>query len=184
MKETIDSGTKKRFRKKKGPIIDLSTAQVPEMCEKSSEEKPSLSRGEDGGKWNPDAKVLTKAEQAADAKEDNKILLHKVGVRVLAFLIPAILILILFFILPFSAMEPMFESYVECEDGSLTSYGSRGVLALPFRERFRLYSVAFVGALGGFGVTVVAVLVSEGLKFAYGVLKKKGKQNNAENTSF
>ena len=61
------------------------------------------------------------------------------------------LLLLFFIIMPFSEMHLDSENW---------------------QQWMRDYSRAFITALGSFGVTVVAVLVSELLKYAYRLLKK------------
>jgi len=100
---------------------------------------------------------ITMRDPDAQRDEELKGALHKFRLsmyRILPYIIiiigTVILLVIFFVIMPFSEMELNAESWPEW---------------------LRDYSQAFITALGSFGVTVLAVLVSELLKYVYQLIR-------------
>jgi len=96
----------------------------------------------------PDLELQKKKQEWERSDQHHKIRMFalKWGSRILFFGGIAIMLVIFFVIMPFSEMDLDAESRIEW---------------------IQNYSAAFLQALGSFGITVLAVIVSELLKFLY-----------------
>jgi len=96
----------------------------------------------------PDLELQKKQHKWERSDQNHKVRMFvlKWGYRILFFGGIAVLLVIFFVIMPFSGMDLGAESRIEW---------------------IQNYSVAFLQALGSFGITVLAVIVSELLKFLY-----------------
>jgi len=104
----------------------------------------------------PDLELLKKKHDFESSDEHHKIRMFvlKWGSRILFFGGIAIMLFIFFVIMPFSEMDLSAESRIEW---------------------IQNYSAAFLYALGSFGVTVLAVIVSELLKLLYKFMRTNRK---------
>ena len=104
----------------------------------------------------PDLALQEKTQkyESSEQYHKTKMFAFRWGSRVLFFGGIAVMLVIFFVIMPFAEMDLSAESRIEW---------------------IQNYSTAFIQSLGSFGITVLAVIVSELLKFLYKFMRTNGK---------